>query len=279
MKSIQARQRPAPGDLVLDHVAHFVPDLEAAGALLEKLGFAPTPVSHHQVDGKPAGTSNRCLMLQEGYLEILSPTLDTPNAQRTRALMDRYPGVHLVCFGTQGAEAERARLAAHGFDPEPVVPLRRAISRNRLLKFNVVYSPREKMPEARVQYCEHLTPQHLWDAPSLAHKNGVRGLSSVYVVADDPAATAARWAEFTGTLPFPERGLVCIAFSRGRIFFGSKETLSKSFENIPDAPGIAAIGLRFRDRTAFAKRCRAAGLVVRRNAVTLPPALGGTWLF
>lgn len=264
---------------MLDHVAHYVPDLGAAGSLLEKLGFAPTAVSNHQIDGKPAGTANRCLMLPEGYIEILAPTLDTPHAARTRELMNRYRGIHLVAFGTPDAKAEHARLAAHGFTPEPLVNLRRNISRNRLLKFNVVYSPRDRMPEGRVQYCEQLTPQHLWDTPSLAHKNGVRGLSSVYVVAADPAAVAARWAEFSGTLPFREKELVCIRLSRGRLFFGTKAALSKMIGKVPDAPGIAAIGLTFRDRAAFAKRCRAAGLEVTKNAVTLPPALGGTWIF
>ena len=264
---------------MLDHVAHYVEDLEAAGALLEKLGFAPTPIAHHQIDGKPAGTSNRCLMLPEGYIEILAPTLDTPHAARTRELMNRYQGIHLVAFGTPDAKAEHARLAAHRFGPEPVVPLRRKISRNRLLKFNVVYSPRDKMPEGRIQYCEHLTPQHLWDAPSLAHKNGVRGLSSVYVVADDPPAVAARWAEYTGTLPFREKDLVCIRLARGQIRIGTRETLSKTIPNVPTAPGIAAIGLTFKDPAAFTKRCTAAGLTVSKNAVALPPALGGTWLF
>lgn len=255
-----------------------MPDLDAAGSLLEKLGFAPTPVSHHQVKGRPAGTSNRCLMLPEGYIEIMSPTLDTPNARRTRALMQRYAGVHLVCLGTQDAKAEHARLAAHRFDPEPMVPLRRKISGNRLLKFNVVYLPRGKMPEGRIQYCEHLTPQYLWDKPSLAHKNGVRGLSSVYVVAKDPAAAAARWAEYSGTLPFPENGLACLAFSRGKIFFGNRKSLLKIFDRVPEPPGIAAIGLKFRDPAAFAKRCKAAGLKVKGKIVNLPPALGGTWI-
>ena len=55
-------------------------------------------------------------MFEQGYIEILAPTLDTPNAQRVREHMARYGGVHLVCFGTPGAEAERARLAAHGFE-------------------------------------------------------------------------------------------------------------------------------------------------------------------
>ncbi|MGH8705960.1 MAG: VOC family protein, partial [Burkholderiales bacterium] len=111
---IAARQRPPAGTLYLDHVAHFVPDLGAAAQALEALGFAVTPESAQATQHGPAGTSNRCAMLEGGYLEFLAPTADTPNARRLRAAMDRYRGVHLACFGTPAAEEEHARLAAHG---------------------------------------------------------------------------------------------------------------------------------------------------------------------
>src|SRR5678815_5348975 len=91
-------QRPAPGELCLDHVAHFVPDLDAAASDLEKLGFVVTPESAHRTQHGPAGTSNRCLMLEQGYVEILAPTADTPNAQRVRERMKRFVGVHPVSY-------------------------------------------------------------------------------------------------------------------------------------------------------------------------------------
>jgi hypothetical protein len=280
---IAGRQRPPAGGLYLDHVAHFVPDLGAAGELLEALGFAPTPLSHHQVGGKPAGTSNRCLMLGQGYIEILSPTLDTPNAQRARDLMARYAGVHLVCFGTQGAEAEHARLVAHGFRPEDVVLLERKISRDRQLRFKVIYLPPGRMPEGRIQYCEHLTPKYLWDKPSLAHRNGVKGLAAVYVVAEDPAATAARWGEYAGLLPCPDGKLVRLDCARGQVFIGTAKELSSFIDNVPSGPGIAAIGFRFRNPDAFRKRLAKVGLKARKtrhgHSVSLPPALGGSWVF
>jgi len=51
---------------------------------------------------------------------------------------------------------------------------------------------------------------------------------------------------------------------------------------VPPAPGIAAIALAFRDSKAFSIKCERAGLRVKQTprgySVTLPPALGGTWL-
>ena len=276
--SAAARQRPAPGELCLDHLAHFVPDLDAAARLLDKLGLASTPVSHHRISGTPAGTSNRCVMLEQGYLEILCPTLDTPHAQRVRGLMARYDGVHLACFGTPDAAFEHQRLAAHGFEPEPVVNLERKIDTGEQLRFRVVYVAPGKMPEGRVQYCEHLTPEHLWKEQYV----NPLSLEEIYVVADDPADTAARWAEFSGLLPRREGEMVRLATARGRIVIGTRTALSEFLDDVPPAPGIAGYMLGCGSAGHMAEQCARAGASVkedgRRYAVRLPAALGGTWL-
>jgi hypothetical protein len=274
---VSERQRPPAGELYLDHLAHFVPDLAAAAEVWETLGFAVTPVSVHQVAGKPAGTSNRCVMLEEGYLELLAPNkeiADTPNAQRVRDRMKRFAGVHLACFGTPDAAAERARLAAHGFEPEPVVNLERKIETGDSVRFSVVYVPPGKMPEGRVQYCEHLTPQHVWREGFV---NPLR-LRGVYVVADDPEEVAARWGRFGGLLPRPEDGFVRLDTARGQVRIGRKASVERLFGQCPAAPALAGYALSCSDPKAFAARCRKAGLKVKGNAVILPAALGGSWL-
>ncbi len=273
---IATRQRPAPGDLCLDHVAHFVPDLAAAARLAESLGFAVTPESAHRAQGAPAGTSNRCIMLEEGYIEILAPTLDTPNAERVRSRMARYEGVHLACFGTPDAEAEHRRLAARGFAPEPLVSLERTLHDGKTVRFRVVYVPPQAMPEGRVQYVEHLTPEVIWTPASLAHSNGVTALNAVYVVADDPAEVAARWADFSGLIPSPEGALVSLDCGRGRALFGTRDELAKILGAAPPPPGIAGYALSCRDPKAFLARCAAAGLRVHGRAVVLPRRLGGS---
>jgi hypothetical protein len=275
---VAARQRPDPGDLALDHLGHFVPDLDAAARLLDRLGLSSTPVSHHKIAGKPAGTSNRCVMLEQGYLEILCPTLDTPQAQRVRALMTRYDGVHLACFGTPDAEFEHQRLAAHGYEPEPLVALEREIPSGEKLRFRVVYVPPGKMPEGRVQYCEHLTPEHLWKPE---YVNPLR-LEEIYVVADDPVEAAARWARFSGLLPRPEGDTVALETARGKLVVGTREVLSQLLGDAPRGPGIAGYRLGCASAGHLAEQCARAGATVgekgRDFAVTLPPALGGTLL-
>src|SRR3954468_13282982 len=127
MSDIPAAQPPLPGELNLDHLAHFVPDMDAASASLERLGFTLTPYSvqsHRLSPGGPlvpAGTANRCVMFEEGYIEILTPTAATPVADQLRDAISRYAGIHLIAFGTSAPETDHGRLAAAGFDPlDPV---------------------------------------------------------------------------------------------------------------------------------------------------------------
>lgn len=272
------RQRPPPGALYLDHVSHFVPDLDAAGALLEALGFAVTPLSAQVTQEGPAGTSNRCVMLRDGYLEFLTPTMDTPNAARMRKSMHRYRGVHLVCFGTPAAEEEHARLARHGFAPQPLVHLERKVENGMKVRFSVVRAAPGKMPEGRVQYVQHLVPAAIWRPRHLRHRNGVLGLAAAYVVASDPVRAAARWARFMGGLPRREGRLVALPTDRGKVLIGTRAQMKTLLGAAPRSPGIAGYALACRNPKAFAARCRKAGLKVNRNlAVVLPESLGGAW--
>ena len=276
--SFADRQRPPPGSLFLDHVSHFVPDLGAAGALLEALGFDVTPVSAQVTQDGPAGTSNRCVMLRDGYLEFLTPTADTPNARRMRASMKRYRGVHLACFGTPAAKEEHARLARNGFAPPPLVHLKRKVEDGRTVRFSVVRAAPGKMPEGRVQYVQHLAPEAIWRARHLRHRNGVLGLSAAYVVAADPARAAARWARFMGGLPRREGKLVALPTDRGKVLIGTRAQIKALLGAAPRSPAIAGYALACKDPKAFARRCAQAGLKLNRNlALVLPPALGGAW--
>jgi len=251
--------------------------LAAARGALQAMGFAVTPESAQATPQGPAGTSNVTVMLPQGYLEFLAPTMDTPNAAKLRTAMARYSGVHLACFGTPDAAFEHRRLAAHGFDPE-LINLQRKLDSGEQLRFNVVYVAPGKMPEGRVQYCEHLTPEHLWKDEYV----NPLSLEEIYVVARNPAQTAARWATFAGLLPRREGDMVRLDTARGRIAVATRKILSQFLGNVPAAPGIAGYRLGCRSPARLAERCASAGAKVKRSgkryAVTLPAALGGTWL-
>ena len=281
------RQRPPPGTVFLDHVSHFVPELEAAAGALRALGFTVTPVSAQQTQDGPAGTSNVCVMLEEGYLEFLAPTADTANAARLRTAMLRYPGVHLACFGTPAADDEHARLGWHGFEPQPLVHLERPIEldgRQVQGRFNVARPGPEKMPEGRIQFVEHRTPEALWQSRYVGHANGVTALACVFVVADDAVQSAARWARFAALLPQRTGPFVHLQTARGHVLLGTRGDWRALLGDSPAAPALCGYALECSDPEALASRCKTLGRKPRRlrdnlYATTLAPALGGAWIF
>jgi hypothetical protein len=226
-------------------------------------------------------------MLEEGYLEFLAPTAETPNAARLRASMGRYRGVHLACFGTPAAEEEHARLGWHGFAPQPIVELARPVRIDgaaRQARFRVVRAAPDRMPEGRVQFVEHRTPEALWQPRWLAHPNGVERLACVFVVADDAVEAAARWARFAALLPQPAGAFVHLQTTRGDVLIGTRAAWAALLGDAPEAPALCGYALESSDPKALAERCARAGGTPRRlrdnlYAALLPEALGGAWIF
>src|SRR5215469_6472102 len=100
-------QLPSPGQVFLDHTAFFVPAMEAAADALERCGFRLTRFTiqtNREGDNTvPSGTGNRCAMLKNGYLELLTATSDTPLAAQLRERIVDHPGLHLAAFATADA--------------------------------------------------------------------------------------------------------------------------------------------------------------------------------
>ena len=289
-----AVQVPVPGELVLDHVAHFVPHVEAASAALEKLGFLLTPFSaqsHRLEPGGPlvpAGTGNRCAMLRRGYLEFLTPTGDTGVAHQLRAAIKRYVGVHSIVFGTSAPDADYARLEKAGFGPLPPVALQRQIDTadsTQTARFTVVRTPPGAMAEGRIQYCQHHTPQFVWQERWLTHPNRAVALNGVVICAADPGESAQRYTRYTGLLAQVSGSVWRMGTARGRLLVVDPETLRRRLDLEPPAlPWIAGYALESDDINAtgdYLRRNRAHVHVLgnQRLLAKLPPELGGVIVF
>lgn len=280
--------------LVLDHVGHFVPHIDSASGALEKLGFTLTPFSaqsHRAEPGgplTPAGVSNRCAMLRYGYLEFLTPTGDTPIANQLRTAIKRYVGAHLIAFGTAAAEADHARLAKGGFSPLDPLPLQREIDTSEgreTARFTVVRVPPGTMAEGRIQYCQHHTPQLLWQERWMNHANRATALAGVILRVADAQEAAQRYARYAGLLAQVSGSVWRIATARGYLLFLERDTLQRRLGIVaPSLPCIAGYVLQSEDIAATGDCLRRNGNAVhvlgnRRLLVSLPPALGGLAIF
>jgi hypothetical protein len=285
----------ARAGLTIDHIAHYVPDSGSADAALSALGYTVTPFSaqSHRLtpDGPlaPAGTGNRCVMLRDGYLEFLTPTHDTANARQLQDAIARYTGVHLIAFGTQTPDTDFTRLQAGGFAPLPPVALQRQTTTatgEATARFTVVRVAPAAMAEGRIQFCQHHTPDVVWQPRWLDHANQAVGLAGVLICVADPAAAAQRYARFSG-LPVVQSGntwrLDC---ARGYLLFFTADTLRQTLGvTAPAQPWIAGYVIDSSDmattRTVAEGKRVTAGVnaLGNRLCIMLPPALGGIMIF
>lgn len=285
-------QLPETGQVFLDHVAHFVPGMDAAAAALECCGFRLTPftVQTNREGGKavPAGTANRCAMLRRGYVEILAAASDTPLAQQLAERLTRHVGVHLAAFGTPDASAEHRRLAAAGFPVLPLVDMRRPVTVHDgedWARFTIARIAAGIMPEGRLQFLTHHTEDLVWREPFLEHPNGARALAALWVAAADPAEPAARFARFAGRAVHREGEVSTVSLERGAIRVATPEYLDRErgVRPGPPLPYLAAYEVEVVSLARLRPHLDAAGLAslpVRDGvAVSLPPSIGGTIVF
>jgi hypothetical protein len=285
-------QLPPSGAVFLDHIAHFVPDMDKAAQALQRCGFRLTPftVQTNRLEGEPvpAGTGNRCAMLRGGYVEILAATGDTPLAQQLTERLTRHVGLHLAAFSTADAASERERLAAAGFPVLPLVDMRRPVATDDgedWARFTIARIDPGIMPEGRMQFLTHHTEALVWRERFFDHPNGARALRAVWIAAEDPAEPAQRFARFTGRPIRQEREIPMIVLERGAVRIATPEFLEHKLgiEPGPPLPYLAAYEIEVASLERLGEQLDTAGLahatVKDGIAVLLPPALGGTILF
>jgi hypothetical protein len=288
------RQLPILEEIFLDHLAHFVPDVQAASRALARAGFAPTPVSIQVVpdsDGtlRPTGTGNVTAMFSRGYAEVLFKTADTPLGRELEAALARYDGVHLVAFAVADATAAHRRLAATGFRVQPVVQMQRPVDTGGapgIAAFTLARLESGQMPEGRIQILTHRTEAMVWQPRWLSHANGAVALTSVIIAVGDLEDAAQRFARFTGRVAAPSPLGQTIELDRGRVQLLTPEAFARKLPDvpIPSLPFIGAYGIRVASLAVTLDLLKRAGLRTRRGEQELvaifPEELGrGAWLF
>ncbi len=286
------KQLPEPGQIYLDHVAHFVPAMGAAAQAFERCGFRLTPftVQTNRVDGQPvpAGTGNRCAMFRRGYVEILAATADTPLAHQLTERLARHVGLHLAAFSTADATGEHQRLAAAGFPVMPLVDMRRPVAiagGEDWACFTIARIAPGVMPEGRTQFLTHRTEELVWREPFRDHPNGARALAALWIAATEPAEAAKRFGRFIGRPIHREGEVWTISLERGTLRAATPEFLERELgvKPGPPLPYLAAYEVEVASPAQLERHLGSAGLdhapVRNGMVVPLPDSLGGSIVF
>lgn len=150
-------------------------------------GFQLTPLAHHNL-----GSSNRLIMLDSSYIELLGWEKGKPILRAEIA--NQAVGLDALVFRTQDADACYTDLKESGFAVNPVQDLSREgefMGETVLVQFKTVRFSEQPIPGLRIYFCEHLTPEYVWQQQWLMHPNRMQYLSKIFLVSPNIDQTAA----------------------------------------------------------------------------------------
>ncbi len=168
--------------IAIDHVVLPVEELGASAGILTDAGFVVTPEAPH-----PFGTSNRLLVFEDMYVELVAVT-DTglvPKSGFARQVADHLAngdtGFSHVALSTDSVPDTVALLSEHGYEAgEPMWfnrPAPRSDGSTLIASFDII----PIVGVDRAFFCVHHTPSNVWFRPHLEHPNGVRSITEVHM--------------------------------------------------------------------------------------------------
>lgn len=273
----------------LDHLGIAGPVLAKLAETYAALGFTLTPTARHSgritPDGPvvPFATGNRCIMLREGYLELIA-TIDAslPGNSLGRYLA-RYHGLHILALGMDDEAANLDRLRRAGIDIPGIAWLQRPVDdadpTGPQAKFGRL--PLPEAPEGKLQLIRHHTPEALWQERFLTHANNIVALDGVVLAAADPADSTARLSRLAGLPATPDKaGGYVLTLPRGQVRVLPPAAFAAELPgvDIPALPFMGAIHLRSSDGgAAMAAILHGLGDPATRlpAGLLVPPSLAG----
>jgi len=248
----------------IDHTLIGVRDLEAAREAWATLGFTVSPRGRHI----GWGTANYCIMLEEGYIELLGivdPAQFTNNLDK---VLESREGMFALAFASDDGAALAQDFAAAGLHPDGPKDLKRYLELpdgDVLPEFKLVYLPADETPDLKAFVCHHLTPELIRRPEWLAHQNGARRLAAVTICSERPADAGFGYLPLFGeTALRAGDGFVEIVTPMGSLRFVTPLHLRRLYGGageIPEvpAPWPAAMTIEVADLD------RAAGVLARRG--------------
>jgi catechol 2,3-dioxygenase-like lactoylglutathione lyase family enzyme len=263
----------------IDHTLVGVRDLEAARALWSRLGFTVTPRGRHI----GWGTGNYCVMLEEGYVELLGIVDSSQFSNNLDKLLEKREGLLGFAFATPDANACRDALEAVGLKPDGPKQLKRDLelpTGTVTPEFRLVFLPPESTPEVSAFVTHHLTPELIRRPDWLLHANGAQRLLSVTVVCADPVSAALGYLPIFG----PDRikvtdHMTSVSCGTGALRFMKPDALSQVYPGVapdplPDLPFVASMKLLVADKARCLAHFKGAGVPIReiQRGCMVPPA-------
>ncbi len=267
----------------IDHTLVGVRDLEAARATWSRLGFTVTPRGRHI----GWGTGNYCVMLEEGYIELLGIVDSSQFSNNLDKLLEKREGLLGLAFGTPDANACRDALAAAGLKPDGPKQLKRDLelpTGTVTPEFRLVFLPPESTPEISAFVTHHLSLELIRRPDWLQHANGAQRLLSATVVCADPVEAALGYLPIFG----PERvkvtdQMTSVSCGAGALRFIKADAFPKVYpgmmlQPMPDVPFMVAMKVLVADKARCVTHLKNAGVpchAIARGCTVQPAEANG----
>jgi hypothetical protein len=201
---------------ILHHAGLINADLEALAACYERLGFTLTPVSIPRVVTRPGaapetlGVGNRHAIFSDNYLELLGVVDPQRWGQITKEQrgpydidvpLSRYPGLHVMHFGTDQIGLVRERLVRQGVACSEISRFQRNVQTEageKMMKARTIHFAPGSNPEGLLQIAQHDTPELVLQPRYMIHANGATALTEIVVCAEDPLTYLYKYEKYTG---------------------------------------------------------------------------------
>ncbi len=228
----------------IDHVVVAVYDLNRMASELGELGFKVTERSDH-----PFGTSNRLVVLEACYIELVaitSPDL-VPDTGFARFVADGLAagrtGPMMVALRSDRPDLEIERLRSAGLSVSEPIRFGRWVDLpdgdRRYAEF-VTVLPDFNSTVLTGFFCRHLTPELVWQPEVMTHPNGAARL--IGLTLPDPGAEAwDRLALLASTEPASE-----LTFGSVNVKAGGREVVVAGDTTVEADLGAVTISLRRR---------------------------------
>lgn len=176
---------------VFDHaVLNLHYDLDSGQDLFASLGFNVAPRSYHSL-----GSMNHLIVFETNYLELIG--LDPANPNPRKELLDWPVGLNGLVIGSDDIDRTRAGLRSHDLPVLEPKSFSRPVEIDGVVseaRFRTVHIDPSFFPASRLYFCQHLTPDLVWNPAFMQHPNTANSLTRLLVVAEDPDIQAAHLA-------------------------------------------------------------------------------------
>jgi hypothetical protein len=179
----------------LDHIVHAVHDLDAAADVYKRLGFTVGARNKHSW-----GTHNRIVQFDGSYIELLTvgePEKIESHAPRSfsfgafhRDFLAHDEGLDMILLKSRDAAADAVAFRATGIGDFEVFNFERQGQRPDgsivKLAFSLVFATDPNASGAGFGACQHYHPENFWNPAFQSHANGIKRITGVVLVADEP---------------------------------------------------------------------------------------------